>query len=226
MEKSREGLVICFFTNPYFYFILPLQRLTETTLTFIKDLVFKERIGWLGLNKFLSYWLNQLNRKVLELERKGYDLAWARQILQGSGVTQDLHQLISLNGELETLKLLSRIFSPDEIQHGGRVDFVTGRMGIEVWTPINIKPQRRVSMFIESIADELKWCGKTFHQIVYSPRSTNPMVFYSDAKLPEGIVQQGAEILLDTYNFQEELACNIMKEIRTVSYTHLTLPTN
>jgi len=69
-------------------------------------------------------------------------------------------------------------------------------------------------MLIESIANELKWSGKTFHQIVYSPRSTNSMVFYSDAKLPEGIVQQGAEILLDTCDFQDELARSVMKEVR------------
>ena len=163
---------------------------------------------------FLSYWLRQLNRKVLELERKGYDLTWAKQILQGSGITQDLRQLISLSGELETLKLLSRIFSPDEIRRGDRVDFIIGRTGIEVWTPVAIKPQRNVLMLIENIANELRWSGKKFHQIVYSPRSTNPTVFYSDAKLPEGIVQQGAEILLDILNFQDELAQDLMKETR------------
>jgi len=118
-----------------------------------------------------------------------------------------------LDGELETLKLLGPFLGTDAY-HSDRIDFISGRKGIEVWTPISIRPQLRALMYVDKIGRRLTKKLGQFQQIVYSPWSMKPVVSYSKSRLPNGIVLTGAEILLETYKFQNELARAIMKEAR------------
>ena len=168
----------------------------------------------LNLDQFTLCWQKALKRKILRLEKQGYNVGWAREILKGRGTSSDLKQLYSLDSELEAFELLAQSGSREVLRfRDGRLDFRVDDNCFEVWGPQSILPQRRMLGLIEYLWMNLRWDPRRFYQILYSPHSPSPFKRFSYSTLPKGFVKFGAEILVDLSVYQKELALHLMKEI-------------
>jgi len=157
----------------------------------------------------MSYWKKQIENRIRNLEIEGYNVDWAKKILKGKGITKDLSQLVSLDGELRLLPFLST-----DTLHGERIDFYTDGTHLEVWTPMDIDPQKKLVRFINAIAQTFQIEPKCLHQIIYSHWKAPKVIKYEKSYLPKGPVKLVAEILFDIEGFQSEVGQLFMKEIR------------
>lgn len=157
----------------------------------------------------MTYWKVGLEKRVNGLELQGFKTDWARSILSGAGITKDLNQLVSLDGELHILPFFDK-----NVEHGDRIDFIERAINIEVWTPLDIEPQRKVIRRIDAIFQSLSLELGCLHQIIYSPCKTPYVLKYEKHYLADGPVKCIAEILFDISGFQKEVARLFMNKVR------------
>jgi len=164
------------------------------------------------LDSFQNYWVRSVQKRMEALERRGHNLTWAKQRLQGELVEKDFTQLISLSGELDALEVFDK-FLGTAVKRSDRIDFLIDNVGVEVWTPFLIKPQINLLKLIKSIWLIL-WKPETFHQVVYSPYSTNPVMEHTTINIRGGTIRAGAEIMIDIEGYQGALARTVISEVR------------
>lgn len=150
-----------------------------------------------------------LQDRVDNLAKQGFKIDWANHILSGKGITKDVNQLISLDGELHVIP-----FFDENVRHGNRIDFIGTKTNVEVWTPLEIEPQRKLIRRVNAIFHSLSLEPGCLHQIIYSPWKTPHISKYAKHYLGDGPVKCMAEILFDISGFQKEISRLFMNEVR------------